>query len=97
MQEKTSLKIKTTHQFEKDYKLCKKQGKNIKKLKFVVNLLKCRETIPEKYKDHKLENSKEFASCRELHIEPDWLLVYRITETELILTLVRTGSHSHVF
>lgn len=96
MPEKTFLKIRWTKQFEKDLKLLQRQHKNIKKLSNVVDLLRRRSKLDSKYKDHKLEDSKNYQGCRELHIEPDWLLVYRITETELILTLARTGSHSHV-
>lgn len=96
MTEKISLKIKTTHQFEKDLKLVLKQGKDINKFYKVVHLLMNKETIPEVYKDHRLNNDEKFKNCRELHIEFDWILVYKIHNDELILSLLRTGSHSNV-
>ena len=55
------------------------------------------ETIPKKYKDHTLLRTKEFINCRELHIEPDLLLVYKYSNRDLILYLVRTGTHSDLF
>lgn len=74
-----------------------KQGKNIDKLLDVVDKLAIKEELEPKYKDHQLVNDKMYKNCRECHIEPDWLLVYRYNETELILLLVNTGSHSEVF
>lgn len=53
--------------------------------------------LDEKYKDHKLVNTPRFINCRECHIEPDWLLVYRTDEEELELLLVEMGSHSDLF
>ena len=53
--------------------------------------------MPEKYRDHKLTNSKDYENVRECHIEPDWLLIYEIIDDELILNLLRTGSHSDLF
>lgn len=53
--------------------------------------------LPEKYRDHKLTNSKDYENVRECHIEPDWLLIYEIIGDELILNLLRTGSHSDLF
>ena len=60
-----------------------------------VTILANGEKLPEKYHDHELTgNWKEHREC---HIQPDWLLIYKLTERELILTLVRTGSHSDLF
>ena len=79
--------------FKKDLKLMKKRGKNIEKLKEIVRKLASKELLPEKNKNHQLTgNYKGFGEC---HIEPDWLLIYRITNKNLIL--VRTGSHSDLF
>ena len=50
---------------------------------------------PEKYRDH--ERTGNYAGFRECHIQPDWLLVYRIEEKELILFLSRTGTHADLF
>ena len=53
------------------------------------------ETLEQSYKDHALNG--EFENCRECHIEPDWLLVYYVDDTELILFLIRSGTHSDLF
>ena len=89
--------VDTTSDFKKDYKKNIKQGKKIEKIKTVIDKLACGEKIDSKYKDHKLNNNKKYKDCRELYIEPDWLLVYRIIENELILLLLDTGSHSDLF
>ena len=89
--------VDTTSDFKKDYKKIIKQGKKIEKIKTVIDKLACGEKIDSKYKDYKLNNNKKYKDCRELHIEPDWLLVYRIIENELILLLLDTGSHSDLF
>ena len=89
--------IKKTSQFKQDFKLCLKRGLNLDEFIRDLSLLQNGATLPEKYKDHPLQPSKEFKDCRELHIEPDWLLVYKYSSENLILYLVRTGSHSDLF
>lgn len=89
------LCLKTTTKFNKDLKLIKKRGYNIKKLEKVVNKLLNQEILEEKYKDHKLIG--DYEGCRECHIEPDWLLIYYIENDILTLTLSRTGTHSDLF
>lgn len=89
--------VDVTNDFKKDYKKISKQGKNLNKLKTIIDKLACGEEIDKKYRDHKLTNSKKYKNCRELHIDPDWLLVYRIVENELVLVLIDTGSHSDLF
>lgn len=61
----------------------------------VIKLLAAGETLPKKFKDHNL--SGDYIGCRECHITPDWLLVYRISQDKLILVLSRTGTHSDLF
>ncbi len=87
--------IQRTTQFKKDFKLALKRNCNIEKLHKVITLLASGETLPEIYNDHALKGN--YSGYRECHIEPDWLLVYKITESVLILTLYRTGSHSDLF
>lgn len=87
--------IQRTSQFKKDYKLAVKRGCDIDKLQKVVMILASGETLPEEYRDHPLRGN--YSGYRECHIEPDWLLVYRITENVLVLTLYRTGTHSDLF
>ena len=85
-----------SNNFKKDLKKVIKQGKDLNKLNKIVDVLANGEELDLKYKDHKLADDKYFKNCRELHIEPNWLLVYQIIDDELILLLVRTGSHSEV-
>ena len=87
--------IKPTSQFKKDYKLIKKQGKDTSELERVINLLASGETLPQEYSDHALGGN--WKAHRECHISPDWLLVYRKHENILVVSLVRTGSHSDLF
>ena len=54
-------------------------------------------SLPERYRDHALTNSRNYKGMRECHIEPDWLLVYKIVRDTLILKLIRMGSHSGLF
>lgn len=87
--------IKRTTKFKKDYKLAFKRGLDISKLKIVIQLLAEGKTLPEEYKDHSL--SGEWIGHRECHSQPDWLLVYYYSESVLVLTLARTGTHSDLF
>lgn len=89
------FEIKYTSQFKKDFKLAKKQRKNIDKLFAVIEKLANGETLEPKHRDHDLVGN--YKGCRECHIEPDWLLVYEIFEDVLVLMLYRTGSHSDLF
>jgi mRNA interferase YafQ len=80
-------------QFLKDLKLAKKRGNDLSKLKTIIQLLQEELPLPLKNRNHKL--SGEFRDSWECHIEPNWLLIYRKTATEIIF--VRTGSHSDLF
>ena len=87
------LKIQTQKIFEKDAKKMKQRGKDLSKLKMALNILSEEKFLPEKYRNHKLVGN--YRGYWELHIEPDWLLIYKKTKTTLILE--RTGSHSDLF
>ncbi len=87
------LKIQTQRSFERDLKKMKKRGKNILKLKAILNILSDGKKVPEKYRNHKLVGN--YKGYFELHIEPDWLLIYKKTKTTLIFE--RTGTHSDLF
>ena len=89
--------IQRTSSFVKDYKLAVKRGYDMNKLRKVVELLANGEALPREYRDHALTNSRNYKGMRECHIEPDWLLVYKITESVLVLTLFRMGTHSGLF
>ena len=92
---KTKYTVKPTTQFKIDYKLAMKHGLKIGLLEDVVAALAMGEPLPEKNRDHAL--SGNWAGHRECHILPDWLLVYRIEDDVLVLTLARTGTHSDLF
>ena len=87
--------IEMSSRFKKDYKLAKKRGYNMSLQKEVIEILASGEELPEKYSDHPL--SGDYKGSRECHIEPDWLLIYRIEKDLLVLGLTRTGTHSDLF
>ncbi len=87
--------IKPTRRFQKDLKRIQKRGYDLELLTGVIKILASGETLAAKYKDHAL--SGNFSGCRECHITPDWLLIYEVDGTELILYLTRTGTHSDLF
>ena len=89
------LEIVPSNQFKKDLKLAKKRGLKIEKLREVINALSEQKKLDDKYRDHGL--SGDYKGFRECHVEPDWLLIYRINEDVLELYLFRTGSHSDLF
>ena len=91
----TKYVVKFTTQFRKDYKLAMKRGLKIELLERVIMLLASGEALPEKNKDHALTGN--WVGHRECHILPDWLLVYRVEDDVLVLTLTRTGTHSDLF
>ena len=86
-----------TSAFKKELKNLKKRNKKLEKLTKVIDMLANDIELDPKYKDHALVNSSNFYNCRECHIEPDWLLVYKKNEIDLILILIETGSHSDLF
>ena len=82
-----------TSQFKKDFKRIKKQGKDLRKLKEVVSAIANSEELDERHRDHAL--SGNWSGSRDCHIEPDWILIYRVDGEFLFLE--RTGSHSDLF
>ena len=84
-----------TAQFKKDVKLAGKRGKDLEKLKTVLDLLIEGDALPVQYKDHPLRGN--FAGSRDCHLEPDWLLIYTLTENGGHVRLERTGTHSDLF
>ncbi|MFC2287902.1 MAG: type II toxin-antitoxin system YafQ family toxin [Selenomonas sp.] len=87
--------LKYTRAFRRGYKRAKKRGLNLSLLGEIVEMLRCGKKLPKKYADHYL--SGDFSQCRECHIQPDWLLVYRIDDDILTLTLMDTGTHAELF
>lgn len=89
------LTIRYSALFRKDYKRVIKRGYNPKLLAKTVRILASEKALPPRYRDHKL--SGDYVGFNECHITPDWLLVYRINASELILQLTRTGTHGDLF
>lgn len=85
------LRAIATSQFRKDYKRAIKRDKDIAKLDDIIRKLATGQPLDIRHRDHALVGN--WASFRECHIEPDWLLIYRIESDVLVLTLVRTGTH----
>lgn len=92
---KTKYIVKPTSQFKKDYKLAMKRHLDISLLEEVVSQLALGKALPDKKRDHALTG--DWIGHRECHIQPDWLLIYRIEDNVLVLTLTRTGTHSDLF
>ena len=92
---KTKYIVKPTAQFKKDYKLALKRHLDVTLLEDVIAALAMGEPLAEKHKGHSL--SGNWVGHRECHILPDWLLIYRIEDDVLVLTLTRTGTHSDLF
>jgi mRNA interferase YafQ len=84
-----------TKRFHKDIKNMKKRGKNIEKIKFIITKLVNQDLLEPKYKDHKLIGN--YQNRRECHIEPDWLLIYKLIPEEDLIIFERTGTHSDLF
>ena len=91
-----NYQIKYTKEFKKSIKKITKQGKKIDKLLTVIDKLSKRVPLEIKYHDHALYNDSRFQNCRDCHIEPDWVLIYKYLDENLILLLVNTGSQSEV-
>ena len=87
------LPIRPTARFKQDLKKAVKQGRDFKKLGAVLEMLSVPRPLPPSFKDHKLKG--KWTDFRECHIEPDWLLIYTITDFELRPT--RLGPHGELF
>lgn len=87
------MNVAQTKQFKQDVKRMRKRGKDLEKIKDVIDLLVAKEPLPPKHRDHKLGGN--WIGHRDCHLEPDWILIYKISEDELLLE--RTGTHSDLF
>jgi mRNA interferase YafQ len=87
------MRLSQTSQFKKDIKRLQKRGKDLAKIKVVIDLLLAQKPLPEKNRDHHLGGN--WAGHRDCHIEPDWLLIYKVLDDEV--RLERTGTHSDLF
>jgi len=82
-----------TGAFKRDAKRAERRGKDLAKLRRLLSLLIEQAPLPERYRDHPLKG--KWAGCRDIHIEPDWLLIYQIDGDRLVL--LRTGTHADLF
>jgi mRNA interferase YafQ len=85
--------IRRTAEFKRDVKRMQRQGKDLEKLKGMLERLVEGEGLAAEYRDHVLVG--QYKGTRECHLEPDWLLIYELAESEIVL--IRTGSHSDLF
>lgn len=91
----TKLTIKYSTQFKKDVKKAQKQSKNLDKLFTVIERIANHEPLEPSLHDHDL--SGKYKGTRKCHIEPDWLLIYEVQASTLVLMLYRNGSHAELF
>jgi mRNA interferase YafQ len=84
-----------TNQFKKDVKRAERRGKELAKLRVVLDLLIEGEPLPPHYKDHPLRGV--FAGSRDFHVEPDWVLIYTLVQNGTHVRFERTGTHSDLF
>ena len=89
------MKVETTSQYRREYKLAKKRGLPMHELDDAVEILKSGRPLPPKYLDHPLQG--KFKGTHECHIRGNWLLVYSIDDQKVTLLLMRTGTHSDIF
>ncbi|MBQ0019422.1 MAG: type II toxin-antitoxin system YafQ family toxin [Bacteroidales bacterium] len=88
--------LQTTKRFDKCVKKCIASGYDVSKLQHVMQMLEATGTLPTEYRPHKLTNFK--GNCTwECHIESDWLLIWEQYDTELVMVMISTGTHSNLF
>ena len=87
------LNLSFTSRAKKDLKLMEKRGNDANKFWVLIGLLVQQKTLPEHYRDHALTGN--YSGSRDCHIEPDWLLIYRVEDRTLYVE--RTGTHSDLF
>jgi mRNA interferase YafQ len=85
--------LNRTNQFKKDVRRQQKRGKDFTDFKSVIEHLLEGEELAARYRGHALVG--QYKGTRECHIAPDWLLIYEVTDTEIIL--IRMGTHSDLF
>ena len=89
------LNVRYSTKFKRDFRRCQRRNFDMKELQAVIDVLRIPEKLTEKYKDHILHG--EYEGYSECHMRPDWLLIYKYSESTNELLLARTGSHSDIF
>ncbi len=87
------LEVVRSNAFKRDLRRALKRGKDLRKLDSVVTALQQQQVLPQRYADHLLRGN--WVGHRECHLEPDWLLIYRLQDD--VLVLERTGTHTDLF
>jgi mRNA interferase YafQ len=82
-----------TKQFDRDLQRLLKRGKEVEKFKTIARMLLAEESLPSRYRDHKLSGA--FVGRRDCHVENDWVLIYKKETTAIVFE--RTGTHSDLF
>lgn len=90
-----ALRIEYTKQFKRDLKKAKKQNKDLKFLEDVMDNITLQKPLPAKLRDHSL--SHNWILHRELHLQSDWLLIYKLVLDQNLVVFVRLGSHAELF
>lgn len=89
------LEVFYSNQFKKDYKKAVKRHNDVEELFKVIELLKNQQPLPLEKRDHALTG--DYSGYRECHVHPDFLLVYKVVDSQLQLYLYRTGTHADLF
>jgi mRNA interferase YafQ len=89
------LRVRRSSKFKKGYKLAEKQHKDLTTLRTVISKLLRGKKLPRRYEDHKL--SGRLKNYREVHLGPDWLLIYRVDKNAGELQLAMLGSHAELY
>ena len=88
------FEVRASNQYRRDFKRLNASKEDVKKLNKAIYILSSGGQLPKQYKDHKLKGGLKYR--RECHIAPDWLLIYRKDKDQLLLLLLRTGTHRDV-
>lgn len=89
------LEVEYTTQFKRDLKLAKRRHNNLSALQKIMQQIQAQEVLSHKLKDHLL--SGNWSNHRELHIGPDWLLIYKLVPKRNVVIFVRVGTHADLF
>lgn len=92
---KTKYEVVLSGRFKKSFKRCARRGLDTRILDEVIRILAMGELLPPKYRAHML--CGQYSGYMECHIQPDWLLVWRVDGDRLLLVLVDTGTHADLF
>lgn len=82
-----------THRFKRDVELARKRGKNLRKLRTMMERLIAEKPLAARHRDHALVGN--YVGRRECHLEPDWLLIYKLESQDIIFE--RTDTHADLF